>query len=200
VTFVRQWIERLRGSASPALRACGVLVRPHPGHAGQWTDADFSSMGNVAIWPRGGDMPLFDDAKDAYFDSLFHSAAVVAINTTGMIEAGIVGRASFTLLTAAFAETQQGTLHFTHLTAPGFLRAASTYDEHHAQLEAELKTPSTRATLAPFIEQFVRPCGISLPATPFVADTIEQLAGVRTAGEPDPLSARLLRPVLNRLI
>ena len=145
-------------------------------------------------------MPLFEDAKDTYFDSLLHSSAVVAINTTGMIEAGIVGRASFTLLTPEFAETQHGTLHFAHLTSPGFVRTATSYEEHHAQLDAELKTPSTRATLAPFIQHFVRPHGISVPATPFVADTIERLAGTRTAGEPDPLTARLLRPVLSWLI
>jgi hypothetical protein len=144
-------------------------------------------------------MPLFEAAKDAYFDSLHHAAAIVALNTTGMIEAGIAGRASFTLLAPEYAGTQHGTLHFVHLTAPGFLRTAATFDEHHAQLDAELRTPSTRATLAPFLEQFVRPFGLASPATPRVADTIEQIAGFTTAAR-EPLTARLLRPVLSWLI
>jgi hypothetical protein len=200
VPFVRLWIDRLRSSTFPALRDCGVLVRPHPGHAGPWANADLSEFGNVAVWPRGGDMPLFEDAKDAYFDSLHHSAAIMALNTTGMIEAGIVGRASFTLLAPEFAGTQHGTLHFAHLTAPGFLRTAHTFDEHHAQLDAELETPSTRTSLAPFLEQFVRPFGLTSPATPRLADTIDELAGTTTVAARDPLTARLLRPVLSWLI
>ena len=200
VPLVSRWIERLRGSSLPALRECGVLVRPHPGHATPWAEADLSPFGNVAVWPRGGDMPLFDEAKDAYFDSLYHSAAIVALNTTGMIEAGIVGRRSFTLLSPESEGTQRGTLHFAHLTAPGFLATAATFEEHHAQLDAELKRPSTAATLAPFIEQFVRPFGLTAPATPRVANAIEEIGSGRTAGARDPLSARLLRPVLSWLI
>ena len=125
-------------------------------------------------------MPLFEDAKTAYFDSMHHSAAIVALNTTGIIEAGIVGRASFTLLAPEFAATQEGTVHFAHLTAPGFLRTAATWEEHHAQLGAELRDPSTPAALAPFIEAFVRPFGLESPSTPRVAQAIEELGGLYT--------------------
>ncbi len=200
VSFVRSWLERLRTSVYPSLRQCGVLVRPHPGHAWPWADVDLSAFGNVAIWPRAGDMPLFEESKTNYFDSIFHSVAVVAINTTGMIEAGIVGRTSFTLLAPEFAGTQGGTLHFEYLTTPGFLRTANTFDEHHAQLDAELRQPSTPETLAPFIKQFVRPCGLESPATPRVAGAIEELARARSAPAREGLSIRLLRPVLDRLV
>src|SRR5690349_19892373 len=63
VTFVRNWIERLRSSTYASVKTCGVLIRPHPGHAAQWAGVDLSSLGNVAIWPAAGDMPLFDEAK-----------------------------------------------------------------------------------------------------------------------------------------
>ena len=177
-----------------------MLIRPHPGHAAQWNDVDLSAHGNVSIWPRGGDMPLFEDAKAAYYDSLHHSAAVVAVNTSGMIEAGIVGRTSFTLLAPEFASTQAGTVHFAHLTAPGFLRTASTVEEHHAQLDAELRHPSSPASLAPFITEFVRPFGLGSAATPRVAAAIEELARMRSAPRKAPLSARLLRPILDRMV
>lgn len=200
VSFVRAWLERLRSSPFPELNECGVLVRPHPGHAQQWTDVDLSAFGHVAVWPRGGDMPLFEAAKTNYFDSIFHSAAVVAINTSGMIEAGIVGRTSFTLLAPEFAGTQGGTLHFAHLTAPGFLRTATTFEDHHAQLDAELRQPSTSETLAPFIRQFVRPFGLESPATPYVAAAIEALARSRSKPAREGWSVRLLRPLLDRLL
>jgi hypothetical protein len=200
VSFVRTWLERLRTSAYPALRDCGVLIRPHPGYARPWTDVDLSAFGNVAIWPRGGDMPLFDAAKANYYDSLFHSVAVVAVNTTGIIEAGILGRRSYTLLDPGFAATQRGTVHFAYLTAREFLRTATTFEEHHAQLEAEVRQPSTREALAPFIEAFVRPLGLASAATPRVVEAIEELALARSTPEREGLSARLLRPVLDRLI
>jgi hypothetical protein len=175
-------------------------VRPHPGNAEQWAGADLSAFHNVAVWPRQGDHPLFEEGKAAYFDSLHHSAAIVAINTSGMIEAGIVGRASFTLLRPEHARTQQGTLHFAHLMAPGFLRTARTFHQQHAQLDAELKQPSTVASLAPFIEQFVRPFGLSSPATPRVADAIEQAGSLARVRAREPLTARAVRPVLSWLI
>jgi hypothetical protein len=200
VSFVKKWLEQLRASSYQSLRQCGVLIRPHPGHAWPWADVDLSAFGGVAVWPRQGDMPLFEASKTNYFDSLFHSAAVVGINTTALIEAGIVGRASFTLLAPEFAATQGGTLHFGYLTAPGFLRTAKTFDEHLAQLDAEVRQPSTPEKSAPFIAQFVRPHGIGTPATPFVAAAIEELAVVRSAPARERLTARLLRPVLNRLV
>lgn len=200
VTFVREWLGRLRSSTVAALRDVGVLVRPHPGHAQPWADVDLSTSGNVTVWPRGGEMPLFDDAKAGYFDSIHHAAAVVGINTTGMIEAGIVGRASFTLLAPEFSATQGGTLHFAHLTAPGFLRTATTVEEHHSQLAAELAAPSSAATLAPFIEQFVRPFGLDTPSTPRVADAIEALAHARRAPATWHSAGRYLRPVIGGII
>jgi hypothetical protein len=200
VSFVRTWLTHLRQSPYPSLRECGVLIRPHPGHAWPWSNVDLSSFGTVTVWPRGGDMPLFEASKTNYFDSLFHSAAVVAINTTGMIEAGIVGRASFTLLAPEFAATQTGTLHFSYLTSPGFVRQATTFDEHHAQLARELHQPSGPETLKPFIRDFVRPHGLDSPATPHFAAAIEQLARARSAPVRDSLSARLLRPVIDRLL
>lgn len=200
VSFVRTWLERLRASAYAALRECGVLIRPHPGHAWPWADADLSAFGNVAVWPRAGDMPLFEASKANYYDSIFHSAGVVGINTTGLIEAGIVGRRSFTVLAPEFAATQGGTLHFSYLTSTGFLRTANTFDDHHAQLDAELREPSTAQSLAPFIKEFVRPHGLGVPSTPRVARAIETLGCARSVPAREALSARLLRPVLDRLI
>jgi hypothetical protein len=200
VAFVRDWLCRLRTSVTTSLRDVGVLIRPHPGYAGPWADVDLVSFGNVAVWPRGGEMPLFDDAKKGYFDSMHHAAAIVGINTTGMIEAGIVGRASFTLLAPEFAATQQGTLHFAHLTAPGFLRTANTTEEHHRQLAAELASPSTPAALAPFIEQFVRPFGLDTPATPRVADAVEALVHARRAPATWHSAGRLLRPIVSAFV
>jgi hypothetical protein len=59
-----------------------------------------------------------------------------AINTSALIESGIVGRPVFTVLASEFAGQQEGTLHFKHLKNAngGLLHVAATLEEHLAQL------------------------------------------------------------------
>jgi hypothetical protein len=192
--FVRDWLRRLRHTTTPRLRDIGVLVRPHPGSAAPWKDVDLSQFGNVAIWPREGMMPLDEDAKQAYFESIHHSSAVVGVNTSGMIEAAIVGRRSFTVAVPEFALGQEGTLHFAYLSP--MLTRAATFDEQFAQLAAELERPSSRETFAPFVRDFVRPRGLDAPATPALVEAIEALQDLRPVAASDSWPIQLLRRAL----
>jgi hypothetical protein len=175
--FVRRWLGRLRASDDPGLRSCDVLVRPHPGVAPPWANIDLTPFGTVAIWPRAGDLPIEDEAKRDYFDALFHSAAAVGVNTSAMLEAGIVGRRSFTLLAPEFADTQAGTVHFQYLTEYGFLTAARSWEEHLGHLAAALRgdagfdEASWKRAL-----KFVRPGGDDRPSTERVVEAIEAAA------------------------
>jgi hypothetical protein len=51
----------------------------------------------VGIWPRAGANPVDSEARADYYDSMFHSVAVVGVNTSALIESGIVGRPVFTV-------------------------------------------------------------------------------------------------------
>ena len=200
IAYVHRWITALRESGRPELRECGVLVRPYPGMATSWQDADFSRYPNVSVWPRQGAFPLFADVKQEYFESLHHSVAVAGINTSGMIEAGIVGRRSFTILEPEFAETQEGAVHFHHLTRQGFLAIATSMNQHHAQLSEEMRQPSNRESFAPFLQSFVRPHGLDVPATPHLVQEIEALADLHPAptrpGRLSRLATRVARAAL----
>src|SRR5439155_21965522 len=116
-----------------------LLVRPHPVGAAQWRDFDASDLG-VVVWPPLGQEPLDDIGRQNYFDSLYHSAAVVGINTSAQIEAAIVGRPVHTILAEQYRETQNGTLHFHYLVDPefGHVHVARTLEEHAQQLERSL--------------------------------------------------------------
>jgi hypothetical protein len=202
VSFVRRWLSRVRESGSEALEGCGVLVRPHPGNAAQWADATLDELGPVAIWPRAGDLPLESDAKQRYFDSLFHCAAIVGINSSGMIEGGIVGRRSFTLLAPEFSDTQRGTVHFEHLTRGGFLTAATSWDEHLSQLDAVLRDGVIDEDERRRMIAFVRPGGAADVATPRVASSIEGAAALtvtrRRSTWLSSVMAKLLAPLARR--
>jgi hypothetical protein len=198
VGFVKRWLTAVRASEHESLRRMGVLVRPHPQNAGQWSDVDLGSFGNVAVHPRAGAIPDAGEARTEFFDSLSHCEAVVGINTSALIEAGVVGKSVFTVLSPEFR--QEDTLHFHYLLEEngGMLRTAASLDDHVAQLARALDGDTDPEQTRRFIASFVRPCGLDRPAAPIVADAVEELARL-----PDPVPERttfgshLLRAVLS---
>src|SRR4029079_1348272 len=179
VTFVRRWIAAVRASSDSSLRAMNVLVRPHPYNVHEWEHDPVADLTGVSVFPRLGYNPIQPDNRDDFFDSLYHCAAVVGINTSAMIEAAIVGRPVCSVLTAEFAGTQEGTIHFHYLVPEhgGFVRIAASLDEHVAHLSAVLRDPrATAAQIATFVASFIRPRGVDRPATPIFADAVYQLA------------------------
>ena len=173
---MRRWIQQLRESSSAALRRVAVLIRPHPQNEEQWRHFDASGFANCAIYPRGGAIPIDAASKADYFDSIYHSAAVVGVNTTAEIESAIVGRRVYTLLSPEFQDTQEGTLHFHYLreAGGGLVHVAHDFPEHLAQLDGALRSGvEDDGRCRRFVEAFVRPFGIDMPAAPRLVDAIE---------------------------
>jgi hypothetical protein len=196
--FVAGWLARLR--TFPGLEEAGVLIRPHPKNFEQWTATDLSGFGNIAVWPPLGANPLDPAAKADYFDSIYHCGAVVGVNTSALIESAIVGRPVHSLLAPEFRDTQEGTLHFHHLTSGegGLLRLAATYEEHLSQLAGALSgAERDERRMRRFVRSFVRPHGLEVPATPQLVGVIERAAAAPAPSprRPSP-SARALRVAL----
>jgi hypothetical protein len=188
VPFVREWITRLR--ALPALAGVAVLVRPHPYNCAAWETADFSDLPAVGIWPRRAYNAVDAVNRRGFFDSLYHSTAVVGINTSAMIEAAILGKPVLSMLNGEFSGTQEGTLHFHHLLPEngGFLRLAATLEAHVEQLAGVIADPgAARAETERFVGSFIRPQGRDLAATPVLVGAIEKIAdGGRTPRRSAP--------------
>src|SRR5581483_7674650 len=204
VSFVRDWIRKLRAHGEP-FADVGFLVRPHPLNAAQWSDADLGDP-HATVWPRFGEAPHDEQSQANFFDSIYHSAAVVGINTTAQIESAIVGRPTHTLLADEFLETQQGTLHFHYLKDDefGLLHVGRTFDEHAHQLEESLLGREDDGRNERFLRRFVRPVGLDRAATDLVVDAIEELAA-KPAPKPEhgpaygSLARALMRPFATRL-
>ncbi len=123
-------------------------------------------------------------SRNDFFDSLYHAAAAVGINTSAQIEAGIVGRPVYSIRAPEYVATQEGTLHFHYLLSEhgGLLHMAPTLDEHARALAGALiGRADDEQRLRNFVEGFVRPSGLDVAATPLLADAIEQLAHGRRA-------------------
>ncbi|MGE5272764.1 MAG: hypothetical protein ACM3QU_03200 [Verrucomicrobiota bacterium] len=196
VSFVERWLGALR--AHRGLEDVGVLVRPHPQNARQWDGVDLSRFGNVVVWPAGGAQPDAGEARAGFFDSLWHGAAVVGINTSALIEAAILGKSVLTPRVPEFAGTQEGTLHFRYVTVEngGFVHAGE-LDEHLDALADVLARGDEHAERTRrFVESFVRPHGIDRSAAPIMADAIEGVASLSPAPVRSSPGTELLRIAL----
>ncbi len=194
VPVVEAWLRFLRAHRDPRLRELGVLIRPHPQNAAQWRDVDLTPFGRVSVHPRGGDDPVDQAAKSLYYDSIHHSAGVVGINTSALIESAIVGRTVYTLALPEVREAQEGTLHFRHLVRAGggLLEVAHTLQDHAEQLQHGLEAGGGDRNRS-FLEEFVRPHGLDKPATPRLINAVEQLAAAKAPGERTAAPAETAR-------
>ena len=152
--------------------------------------AALSRAEDVVLW---GSNPVDAESRADYFDSLYHAAAVVGLNTSALVEAAIVDRPVFTILLPEFRENQEGTFHFHHLltSATAFSTSSRSLDEHVAQL-AGLLLGRRRAIEPPFVEHFIRPRGAAVAATPVFADAVETIARAAVAAAARVAPAWLL--------
>ena len=185
--FTIEWLRQVRASTLPRVRDAGILVRPHPSRFAEWEGVDTRAL-HAVVW---GGNPVDVQSRDDYFDSLFHSAAVVGVNTSAFIEAGIVGRAVHTIVLPELEENQTGTVHFRYLlqAGGGLLNVAHGFDEHLQQLDASLANPQDGPK--PFVRAFVRPHGLERAATPIFVEQVEAMQGLK----PTPLAHDRLHTV-----
>jgi hypothetical protein len=195
--LVVEWIRQLRASRLPHLQNAGILVRPHPSRMFEWDDIDLSTMGPTVLWGRN---PLDPVSKADYFDSMYHSAAVVGLITSAFIEAGIVGREVHTVLDPEFEDNQLGTVHYHYLTnsAGGLLIVGRGWDEHLQQLDATLARPR-QDVMKPFIKAFVRPHGLEVAATPRFIEQVEAMPSLTVQPARGDALAFVWRRAIDRL-
>ncbi|MEQ1574642.1 MAG: hypothetical protein ABL993_10390 [Vicinamibacterales bacterium] len=200
--FVMRWAAHLRASADPRVRDVNILIRPHPSRGKEWEQVDWRRLGRVAF--RGGN-PIDAESRADYFDSLHHSAAVVGLNTSAFIEAGIVGRPVMTILPEEFRANQEGTLHFGYLmnVGGGLLTSARTLEDHERQLVEMLAGPpeAVLERQRRFVTAFVRPHGLDVSATTLMVEAVEALGASapvrlsRGVGAGARLGLRALRAI-----
>jgi hypothetical protein len=125
----------------------------------------------------------------------------VGVNTSGFIEAGILGRRTFALATDNFRATQEGTLHFRYLLDGGVIELAHSFEEHFTQLSRAIEDPEeVQERVKEFIAMFVRPAGIDKPATPLFVEAIQSGFALKPQPWVTPFYAPLLRAAIWPLV
>jgi hypothetical protein len=198
--FIVKWIAAIRSAPDARVREAGLLIRPHPRTTlGSPVDSDWTQFAGAVVWPPQGANPVDVASRDAYFDSMYHAAGAIGINTTAQIEAGIVGRPVYSIRAREFEATQEGSLHFHYLLREcgGLVRFNDSLEAHARSLAAALDAGESAAgQLRQFVEGFVRPQGLQTPATTLLADAIEELGQSHRRRERPSLRQRLLRVAL----
>ena len=165
-------------AAAPGWRTAPSWCGRTPPSCDDWTRTDVADLPGVAVWSQKSSM----NADQRLFDSLFHAAAVVGLNTSAMIEAAIVGRPVYTIATPEYSGGQEATFHWWYLLVDqgGVVQPSESFSDHVRQLVAapsqqtEIEERSRR-----FLEAFVRPRGFAQPASAVMIEEIEHAAAIR---------------------
>jgi hypothetical protein len=199
--FVQRWVAAIRQAADPALRDAAILVRPHPQRMEEWEGPAIEALREAGVGFYGSN-PIDADSRADYYDSMYHAAAVIGLNTSALVEAAIVDRPVFTVLLPEYRDNQEGTFHFHHLmnVGDGFLNVARTFDAHVVQLAALFDGGEARPN-RPFVEAFLRPRGATVAATPVFVGALETMAAAPPpAPRPAPAWVLALRPLVWALV
>jgi hypothetical protein len=172
--FVQQWIDALRASEDPVLAGVSVILRPHPKRHKLWMDAQLRLSGPTVIWPRIAENPADAATRQNYLNSLAHSCAVVGLNTSAFLDAAALGRPALTVFDRKYRRSQRNTFHFAYIANrhSGFVRGASSLDDHLDQLRAAIANPQQTSVERDRLMAFLRPAGGSRRATAILADAI----------------------------
>lgn len=168
-------LETVDEASRPAL-----LVRPHPFK--EMTDELENDW--VKIFPKGGQRPDTDEARAGYYDSLYHSAAVIGVNTTGFLEAAILDKPCLTVLSPLTSGGQEMRAHFKHLMDAGYIETAKDFPQLIAQvMQIVSGADPRRENRRNFVLNFIRPHGLDVPASEVISGAILAVARGREPSE-----------------
>jgi hypothetical protein len=187
--FFTRWLAEVRASADPVLAGASVVARPHPTNAQPWLDVALEDP-NVAISPGVAADPINSpEFRSRYRNELHHASIAVALNTSGMIDAAILGTPVCTIELPELYFGQRGTIHFGYLIREegGAIRTSETYEEHLAALTQLIRRDpyGTDAQADRFVREFIRPHGLATPAaTVFSNEMLRLIAEPSDARRP----------------
>ena len=174
VWFIEKLRRFLRASKNEQLRGCQMLVRPHPAHAKIYEEL---AGEDLVVFPKGGELPETAEGFAQMRASFLHADAAIGINTSGMIDAVLADRPTFSVRLPRYATTQAEAKHFRYLEADDALYISDDltgFCESLIRLFGgdDPKTANRRA----FAEKFARPQGLGRPAGDVIAEGILKLA------------------------
>lgn len=162
-----------------------ILVRPHPQNLTVIPALLAAGGKNISVFPNPGEFPDTEEKRQMFYNSIFHSFAVVGVNTTAFLEAAALDKPCITVIDEVSSETQQ-LPHFHHLANAGFLEIAHNTNElAHILKNINAGVDAHADNRSQFVRDFLRPTGH--PAVKTYVELLETLGG-KYHFQPDRLS------------
>jgi hypothetical protein len=189
--FIRQWHTTVRASGDERLRDASIIVRPHPDlpvtdkkwlgpeEMVRWDGTEAPVLKCRRMFGHRSTVMLYSDADRpaVLYECIRHSLAVVGLNTSAEIEAGILGRPVLTVLADdESVDGQKSTLHYQYLLEEdgGFVRTAASLMEHERHLSEVVAHPPDPHAIQRRVGAFVRPVDWQRPAADVLVESIER--------------------------
>jgi hypothetical protein len=170
----------LDAAADARLRDASILVRPHPANTRPWLGLE---VARTVVWPPEGRLPADSADVRELAATVRHAVGVVGVNTSGMIDAVALDKATYAIVLDEFRRTQTDAEHFAVLAKSGALGLVQDADELVERLAALLDGDDPQgAGRRAFAETYLWPAQDGRPAGEVGADLIEALAEARHAG------------------
>jgi hypothetical protein len=171
-SFVQEFAAALRDN--PHTAHIKIMVRPHPLNAAIW---DGFEDQNIAIYPKDPSWVDNTRAKQDYYNSIYHSKAVIGVNTSAFLEAAILDKPCVTISIAQYGFKQSERGHFRHLLNGNFLEVSDSFPEAASVITGILAgNDSKNAQRSKFVRDFIRPHGLDKSASEIIAKAIESAA------------------------
>ena len=183
--LVKEIQGALKASQDPNVRNTQLLFRAHPAN---WKHGLGLLDHGIGVWPREGTLPDSPASFEEFLSCMTHASCVIGINTSGMLDAIILGKPVISPLAERYRLTQEKAEHFIRMRSNETLYVAMNVAEvltHIAGL-ATGNDPLAEKRRA-FVHRFVRPQGLEKSAGAQVAKAICALA-------PMEKPAALLKP------
>lgn len=157
--LTREVVEEMR--RIPETADLQVVVRSHPSNVNLFEDLE----GLDGVFTNSTGIPVARSGISLLYNLIFHSIAVVGINTSAMVDAIVIGRPCFSVKTDRYVDTHLESEHFNALLNSGALSFEDNVPKLVESLAGVLAGKQVRVEeRARFITDFCRPFGPEISA------------------------------------
>jgi len=156
------------------LRKTQIILRPHPQNFQVYEKLD---VRGITVIPRGEPFHGKEEGQKIFYDTLYHSVAVVGINTSAMLDAVIMGKPVIALYRDSYVSIQVEMHHFKSLLEEQVVDLVKTPKETRNAIRNIIEGRDKRKEYRErFIKDYLRPRGLTVFAGESVANEVEDIA------------------------
>ena len=153
-----------------------ILARPHGANMSGW--GELTNGSNLVYWHRDRVLPDTPEGFREFKSAFEHSVCALGVNTTALVDSIIYGKPTIGLGIGIYSETNAtNAVHYHHMMNSGALvHTISTVEAASVVKRIQTGSDDSAAARGAFVNEWVRPNGLTLPAGMVAGMAIKMLA------------------------